>query len=62
MEEIEKALLTFCERKELLNETLYLSDITKYLKEFWDYTIEESLGLIEDLIAKDYLKISIRLV
>ena len=57
MEEIEEALITFCERKESINETLYLSDIIKFLKECWKYSLDESLGLIEDCIAEKHLEI-----
>ena len=57
MEKIEEALITFCERKESLNETLYLSDIIKFLKECWEYSLDESLGLIEDCIAEKHLEI-----
>ena len=57
MEEIEEALITSIERKESLNEIIYLADLTKFLKEFWDYTLEESLGLIECCIAEELLEI-----
>lgn len=57
MDEIEEALITFIERKESLNETIYLTDLTKFLKEFWDYTLEESLGLIECCITEEWLEI-----
>ena len=56
MEEVEKALVTFCENKSFKG-TLYLSDMILFLKEWWDYSLEDSLALIESCIDEGYLEI-----
>ena len=57
MEEVEKSIIEFCDKKSKENWTIYLSDMIKHLRDRCDYTIGESILMIDECIANEYLEI-----
>ena len=57
MEEVEKSIIEFCDKKSKHNYAIYLSDIIRYLRDEYDYTINESILIIDECIVNEYLEI-----
>ena len=57
MNEVEKSVVEFCEKKTKEKWAIYLSDIIKHLRDSYDYTINESIMIIDECIANEYLEI-----
>ena len=57
MKEVEKSIIEFCENKSKENWAIYLSDIIRYLRDEYNYNVNESILIIDECIANEVLEI-----
>ena len=50
MEEVEQLIIDFCDSKSKENKIIYLYDIVRSLRDEFDYTISQSILIIDECI------------
>ena len=57
MNVVENSIIEFCEKKSKKNQTIYLFDICRHLKNKYGYASTESILIIDECIANESLEI-----
>ena len=57
MKKVEKSIIEFCDRQSKNNHRLYLFDIVRHLRNAYGCTIRESILIIDECVANEYLEI-----